>query len=337
MDLRDTFWKLKQEDLIHEYVTIMTRDTQRAVVNLSTIHTIEITHLCGALGDLIRGDRRSGLPVKPNECQPWILSEFADFMTWKIRCWEGSSDSGLSLVPKTLMPLSDFRTELPSKRPEQLSLLVELVELILQTLDIALIAHMSAHVSHDESVLLHSRVPQISLPLNSADSSDHRVLHFEPHQLACLSGLTGFRPTWVLQRLDQKADERFYLSASIENFALIWSPVWKVPLGKEGLTFRQYNVGGGSIVPWKYMLDLHPPLYDNERLCHWTRQEYDENARSWNESSHESNETTMDEVQVRQDKKSLLRGLNVFLLEYCTIRDSNGPHETARLGNSRRE
>ena len=59
MDLRDTFWKLEQEGLIHEYVTIMTRDTQRAVVNLSTIHTIEIIHLCGALGDLIRGDRRN--------------------------------------------------------------------------------------------------------------------------------------------------------------------------------------------------------------------------------------------------------------------------------------
>ena len=116
---------------------------------------------------------------------------------------------------------------------------------------------MSAHVSHDESVLLHSRVPQISFPLNSADSLDHRILHFRPHQLACLSGLTEFRPIWVLQRLDQKADDRFYLSASIENFALVWSAVWKVLQEKEGSAFKQYNVGGGSIVPWKYMVDLH--------------------------------------------------------------------------------
>ena len=84
-DLRDTFWKLREENLIDEYITIMTRDTQRAVLNLSTIHTVEIVHLFGALDTLI-----NGRPTKSNERPPWDFSEFAKFMTWKIQCWNSS-------------------------------------------------------------------------------------------------------------------------------------------------------------------------------------------------------------------------------------------------------
>jgi hypothetical protein len=300
--LCNSYWIPEKEGLIDQNVTILTCDARRAVVNLSPIHTVEVTHLCGALDALVKRHatllpRTASSPKRKTsgEDQPWDFEEFARFITWKLRRWESPTESGLWLVSKTLLPGYSLSTRLESESVKDLLLLVELMELALQIMDVALTTHMSAHVCQDQSTLLQSTRSELRLPLNGLEPLDRPVLVFEQRKLACLSGLTGSRTVWVFHTSDQTVEEPLYLSASVEEFALVWGPVWKAALGKDESTFKQYNVGGGSIIPWKYEDGVHPPLKDNERLCHWMRLEDDDRAADWSDSTDGSEQILADE------------------------------------------
>jgi hypothetical protein len=263
-DLRKATLDLRSAGLIDQNITILVYDSARGVVVISPIHIVEVTHISGTIIDLVEGKR----VFKPKP--PWDFEDFAAFMGWKLRCWNDLHTSGLSLVTSTegFELGGHHRLGYSSK---DLSYLVELTEFSLQLFDLALIAHISAHVGQDKGSILHPNSPGITLPLNrSASSPKQGSLLLEERRLACLHELTGSRRVWVFRRPDEIIREPLFVSTSVEHFALIWGPLWRVP-SESGSGFQQYNVGGGVITPCKYEEGSQPKPAHDERLCHWAR------------------------------------------------------------------
>jgi hypothetical protein len=71
---------------------------------------------------------------------------------------------------------------------------------------------------------------------------------------------------------DQPIQERaLYLTARIKDLGDIRAPVCGIWQESQPGVIRAYEIGGGSIVPWKHDPSLHPDLEGNERLCYWQR------------------------------------------------------------------
>jgi len=263
--LRKATLGLESAGLVDKIITILVYDSARGVVVISPIHTVEVTHIFGSISDLVEENIGAFKP-KP----PWEFEDFAAFMGWKLRCWNDLHTSGLSLVTSSegFELGGHHRLGYSSK---DLPYLVELAEFSLQLFDLALIAHISAHVSQDESSILHPNSPGIALPLHhSASSPKQGSLLLEERRLACLHELTGSRRVWVFRRPNEIIHEPLFVSTSVEHFALIWGPLWRVP-SESGSGFQQYNVGGGVITPCKYEEGSQPRPAHDERLCHWAR------------------------------------------------------------------
>jgi hypothetical protein len=100
--------------------------------------------------------------------------------------------------------------------------------------------------------------------------------------LDCLNGILQSRKVWVFYTLgtgqlsNQPIQERaLYLTARIKDLGDIWGPGWGIWQESQPGVIRAYEIGGGSIVPWKHDPSLLSDLEGNERLCYWQRTEGD--------------------------------------------------------------
>jgi hypothetical protein len=146
------------------------------------------------------------------------------------------------------------------------------VQMCLQIIDLAVLSHLYAHAPRAfldgfEGFEGPIRVP--AQPVSTMLVED--VILFQPYRLACLDGLMHKRKVWVFHLRSEKPCEPLYLSSSVEDFAAIWGPLWKVPTSEDDTLIDHFNVGGGQLYP--VAEDDSPKSLENERRCHWMEQE----------------------------------------------------------------
>lgn len=73
---------------------------------------------------------------------------------------------------------------------------------------------------------------------------------------------------WVFCPPNCEPSVPLYLSTTIDNFADIWGPLWKMKDRGSQDKYVAYIVGGGTILPWQHNPLQSPKLVD-ERFCHW--------------------------------------------------------------------
>ena len=148
-------------------------------------------------------------------------------------------------------------------------------EITLERVDLAILSYESAHMAmaslpgsfgslEEHTSVIAPRFQPLHLPERSIPSYIMRL------PLQCLAPLVDHRNVWVFCDERQSVTGRYYLSTEINTFADVWGPVWKVPHNLDPNMIAKYNVGAGSIVPWPKGSVPHPPLAENQRLCHWT-------------------------------------------------------------------
>lgn len=164
--------------------------------------------------------------------------------------------------------------------------LIRYLQMTLQAIDLAMLSHLNAHAS---IATRESSEELIRIPAQPTyEVSAEKVLLFQPYRLACLNGLARGRKVWVFHRKSEQPREPLYLSTSVHDFAAICGPLWAVPTCEEGGLIDHYNVGGGQLYPVRN--HDGPQLLENERRCHWRKQEalYDEAEDANSTSSKES-------------------------------------------------
>lgn len=125
-------------------------------------------------------------------------------------------------------------------------------------LDLAVLVYTGAHVDPLPENLAH---------IATAFQGSSRI-KLQSRSLKCLKSFLGKGQAWIFSlQIDVPQDE-IYISASADVFAEIWGPMWNV-YSESDSSIIQYNVGGGSIVPWDSEIGQHPQLKENERLGHW--------------------------------------------------------------------
>ena len=148
---------------------------------------------------------------------------------------------------------------------------------VCQVLDIGILAYEGAHVAHVHGITLADKAeafqfPEPSLSLPGTHSLAHRAnrIQYRRLKLKCLSAFLEDREVWVFDDTMEQCVPPLYLATDIETFADVWGPVWKVADLTRPRSTAKYNVGGGSILPWRFDASIHPNLKAGERLCHWT-------------------------------------------------------------------
>ena len=148
---------------------------------------------------------------------------------------------------------------------------------VCQVLDIGIPAYEGAHVADvhgktlaDKAEAFQFPEPSLSLPGKHSLARTANRIQCRRLKLRCLSAFLEDREVWVFDDTMEQCVPPLYLATDIETFADVWGPVWKVAdLTRPGSTAK-YNVGGGSILPWRFDASIHPKLKAGERLCHWT-------------------------------------------------------------------
>ena len=187
---------------------------------------------------------------------------------------------------------------------------------ILEILDICLLVYEGGHCGNLDYDILKQR-QEIDTEIKEPGSYSSYFSYFPtashyPIQLCrlhlkCLSGFLGGRHVWVFKHVwAPSSKEPLYISTDIETFADVWGPVWKVTDKALPASVRRYNVGEGSIFASTFDPTIHPPLQEDERLCHWKEQHVD---------VHFENNSTPD------DSKSLLE--SEFKFQYASSSDSS--------------
>lgn len=164
------------------------------------------------------------------------------------------------------------------------------LQMTLQVLDLALLAHLNAHTSSADREWSEKL---ISIPAQPAPTMPtEQVLAFRPYRLACLDGLTRGRKIWVFHRQSEQPREPLCLSTSTHHLATIWGPLWAVPADERGTLIDHYNISGGQLYP--VGARGGPPLLENERWCHWQRREVPLDDDAQDEDSTSSKESEPD-------------------------------------------
>lgn len=146
----------------------------------------------------------------------------------------------------------------------------------LQVLDLGILTYAGAHVSDIYENILASEAKDFLIPepslsfsgINKLAPATKRI-QCRRLRLKCLSSFLEDREVWVFDDTMGLSLPPLYLVTDIDNFADVWGPVWRVPDLRRPGRIAKYNVGGGSILPWRVDEKVHPRLKANERLCHW--------------------------------------------------------------------
>ena len=140
---------------------------------------------------------------------------------------------------------------------------------VCQTLDLAVLSFVGAHCQ-DFSKFLEKQSESFNIPGPSFQLPGQITLRSRHFQ--CLDGLFGGKPVWVFHPHSKTAvvDEPLYLSAKMKSFSHIWGPVWAISKsGHVTSGVQQYDVGGGSILPWRQLNKRDPIIQEGEVFCHW--------------------------------------------------------------------
>ena len=147
---------------------------------------------------------------------------------------------------------------------------------VCQVLDIGILAYEGAHVAdvHGKTLVNKAEAfrfpePSLSLPGTYSLTRTANRIQYRRLKLRCLSAFLEDREVWVFDDTTEQHIPPLYLATDIETFADVWGPVWKVADLTRPRSTAKYNVGGGSILPWRFDASIHPELKAGERLCHW--------------------------------------------------------------------
>lgn len=181
------------------------------------------------------------------------------------------------------------------------------------------------------------------IPKNMAEFPCKIVL--QRYSTSCLQPFLGNQQIWVFHDQNVSVQSPLYLSASIEEFADIWGPVWRVEDEKNLSVLRHYDVGNGLLVLWEYDPMLHPMLATNEQLCHWIAKESPWEVLSDEPGSHAEQEASTSPSLVVYPDRRLLIGARqhrkhiVWSACRCDIKKIEekllGLHRLQHLGTSR--
>lgn len=152
---------------------------------------------------------------------------------------------------------------------------------LVQTLDLAVLSYVGAHVGkfderYSTGNLTPGSIPSAQQEGLTTEQSAQRFMVLDceirlsrRHHLRCLDSFLGQQPVWIFE--DRVAETLcLYLSADIQTFSDIWGPLWKVSSKLEPHNTIQYNVGGGTIKRCPVEMDvMAPPLRPREVFCHW--------------------------------------------------------------------
>ena len=134
-----------------------------------------------------------------------------------------------------------------------------------EVLDLAVLSHTTAHVGLFDYDILGSFQDKMKISSDPASTKLFDVT-LQRQSLGCLESLLHGRQVWVFGQ--GAVLNNMYVSTEVTEFADTWGPMSKV-LNIKGKGILQYNVGGGSIIPWSDDKESYPRLKDGERLCHW--------------------------------------------------------------------
>lgn len=140
---------------------------------------------------------------------------------------------------------------------------------VCQTLDLALLSFVGAH-NQDFPKFLNSQPESFNIPGPLSQLPVQITLR--PRHFQCMDRLFGGNPIWVFHPRSKATvvDEPLYLSANMKSFSHIWGPVWAISTsGHVRSGVHRYDVGGGSIVPWRHLSKRDPILQEGEIFCHW--------------------------------------------------------------------
>jgi hypothetical protein len=178
---------------------------------------------------------------------------------------------------------------------EGCSSLLKLLQITLGVEDPTHIVYTTLRVL-DLIVLSYSRA-HISPPENSADATSSLRSFFkisgpqvysmsnpcQPQKgaitlarrtLRCLNGFLDNQQVWVFhgEQIDPRKKRPLFLSASPEDFADIWGPMWKMTNPGDASSILRYDLEHGSIIPLtpsRESNDFAADLAIDEELCHW--------------------------------------------------------------------
>ncbi|MCJ1248090.1 hypothetical protein MMC30_005305 [Trapelia coarctata] len=129
----------------------------------------------------------------------------------------------------------------------------ELWLLIAQALDLAVVSYCGAHLEAGEDNYNAMYLYYTSRLGESGDGSPDWI--FSPIRLDCLDGLLQKKNIWILEsRTGSRITSPARVSASIEDLADIWGPVWKLvetaAIDPGAVSQCYYGIGPGAIVRW---------------------------------------------------------------------------------------
>lgn len=277
--------RLQRTGLAGEYFSILGLlsgpRSRGSVVTLYRVLIQEVQNLVEALAGCIRGVDMLHNPLQAGAHDH--VQKLEDSMLRVNHFCKGILSSFGDHIRKSTLTEERLRDDLkfflqePFKREAgALSLLFLEWQCVLQALDVGVLAYAGAHVSDFEELIWANEARNFLFPEPSlASRGTHQSLqaanriHCRHMGLKCLAPFLEDREVWVFDSSTRHGLPPLYLAADIETFADCWGPVWKVADSKHPGLVAKYNVGGGSILSWRFDARVHPQLQANERLCHW--------------------------------------------------------------------
>lgn len=164
--------------------------------------------------------------------------------------------------------------EIISSRNALLSKIFYSTRAIAMVLDLGVISFSGAHLRPFDQALFEDRAESYLIPCDTKQAS----IVLRQWRLGCLEGFCLENPVWVFSVHGSKTSSRtplsrinetWYLSATPEEFASIWGPMWKYASKRHPDAILWYLVSPGFLIPGHWSVGC-PEILEGEVLCHWT-------------------------------------------------------------------
>ena len=145
----------------------------------------------------------------------------------------------------------------------------QLMRLTVEIFDLGIMTFAEGHIGpsfNNETFKIETGL--ITLPVNSSICTA-RLIKLQRLPLKCLGRMLGEQTVWVFQQGDNASFEELNVLTKIEAFSDVWGPVWSIKDKENPDLIAQYDVGGGTIVPWRPELSGYPEQAEGVRICHW--------------------------------------------------------------------
>ena len=270
--------RIQEAGLASDKVTVLVLpEPDIPVVELRTVEMKAVQELAGHVEDCIL--RLMENPKSPDLGHLGNTSKLLQRCCYKIMQSFVPSVKQLELYVKELEThTATFEGSLVSDTSSKTTLYSILASLIfcrstLERLDLAVLSYESGHTAdlagafslpEDNLIKIFTQQSLAQNPLSGLLPGCMQRL-----PLKFLAPLLGNRKVWVFCTETPFLEQELYVSTDIETFADLWGPVWKVKNSSGDGRVVRYNVGAGAIVPAPVEGAVHPPLAENQRLCHW--------------------------------------------------------------------